>query len=375
MRVLAVILTLPVLTLAWAQGGAPTAPAAVQLQLQQKPATELLIKSPTGQLIKAPANINIKLHTQVLKEPASVSDVLRYNGLSDDPTTLDMLKRMNPDKDFSSGQIPAGTKIDLYTPTIKDPANKTDIKGLGMTFDSPVVGKWAVREQVAEVASTRKAAYELSPNVYENGADWDVHKKVVSDIDEAAQVLQAKADTMSSADLAVAQYQIEYASRRAAQLNEKAAEVGTISAWDITSAQEAAAPTQTMTARMLSGQTPMPLRRVKVSVVQQGTTQDVKGLQVYVLPAGIVDDPQLFSDADILTYLNRFSFIDETSPSVQNVAIFDARVWVGEKFQHAQMAELIKHKQLKKYRTIHDPNMLQPTLDLVFNMPDDLVKP
>jgi hypothetical protein len=139
--------------------------------------------------------------------------------------------------------------------------------------------------------------------------------------------------------------------------------------------QFAAAPTQPMAARMMSGQTPLPLRRVKVSVLREGTSEDVKGLQVYVLPAGIMDEPQLFSDDEVLSYLTRFSFIDETSPAVQNVAVFDARVWVGAKLKYAEMARLVKQGQLKKYLPINDPNMIEPILELVFRAPADLVEP
>src|SRR5205823_11902257 len=118
-----------------------------------------------------------------------------------------------------------------------------------------------------------------------------------------------------------------------------------------------------------------PLRRVRVRVLKQDTDDDVRGLQVYVLPAGIVDRPNLFLTDEVLNYLTRFSFQDETSPSAQNVPVFDARIWIGPKFKFNEMTSAVKAKQLMKFQPINDPGLNSPAVELVFRAPTDIVSP
>jgi hypothetical protein len=150
---------------------------------------------------------------------------------------------------------------------------------------------------------------------------------------------------------------------------------GKISPDEVTVLKRAATPTQDMVQRLMSGQTPLPLRRVKVNVLKGDSQENVKGLQVYVLPAGILDFPAGFTDEDVQTYLTRFSFVDETSPSIGNIAVFDTRVWVGPKMQFREMAKLVRSKSLSKFRPIDDPTLASPTVELVFRSPADVVRP
>lgn len=143
---------------------------------------------------------------------------------------------------------------------------------------------------------------------------------------------------------------------------------------DLVSAlRKEASATEAMVSRMSAGQAPLPNRLVTVSVFKEATDQEVKGLQVYVLPSKVVDHPEYFTDDQIRSYLTGFSFVRETSPSMQNIPVFDTRVWVGPTSKFDEMAQLIRNKALKKYRPVNNLDMM--SLDLVFRDPGDIVIP
>ena len=244
-----------------------------------------------------------------------------------------------------------------------------------MALDTPMVAKWAVRDQVVRAAEVKKVAYSFPTTAFEDKPSFVAHRKFTSDIDSAAKAVEGKADSLTAADLAVAQYQIKFASIRAEAANRNASATGKFSAEDISLLSKAAAPTQDIANRLRSGQSPLPVRRVKVSVLKGDSDEGVKGLQVYVLPAGILDNLNGFTEDEVRSYLTRFSFIDETSPSIGNIAVFDTRVWVGPKLKFAEMAKLVHDGGLKKYRPIDDPSLANPTVELVFRSPSDIVRP
>jgi hypothetical protein len=101
----------------------------------------------------------------------------------------------------------------------------------------------------------------------------------------------------------------------------------------------------------------------------------VKGLQVYVLPGAVIDEPTLYSASDIRKLLMHFSFTQLTSPAVQELAVFDTRVWVGPRMKHDEMIRLVGDGKLKAFRVINDPMVRSDALELTFVAPDDLVQP
>jgi hypothetical protein len=368
MRALTLCALAVVASACWAQ-----TPPISNLQIQQAPAKQLLFVDSDGMTKKAPNGTHLRLHTEMLPKSEKVGDVLRRNGLSEDQKTMGMLKRLNPTQDFTHGEVPAGTKLDLFVP--KTAIADTSSTSKPITFDTAVVAKWAVRDQVFQAANVKKAAYGLPRDAYNDRAMLVEHRKVVSDIDTAAKLVEAKADSLTAADLAVAKYEIQYANLRADAINRKAAESGNVLPSELASLKEASAATQAMIPRLMSGQSPLPLRRVKVNVLKRDTQEGVKGLQVYVLPAGILDFPSGFTEEDVQTFLTRFSFVDETSPSTGNIAVFDTRIWIGPKLHFKEMARLVRTGRLTKFRPIDDPGMASPTVELVFRAPDDVVQP
>jgi hypothetical protein len=336
---------------------------------------DILVVGPQGQPKKAPTDMQVELRTEVLHRDEGVGDLLRRNGLNEDAKTVDMLKRMNPGHDFSSGTLRAGTKVDLFVPKPGDNRPAVDHDAGRVTFSNPAVAKLAAVDRMKRADDVRNAAYALPPTAFANAKDLATHRQSVTHIETAARLFHTKADALAPPDFAVAKYQIDYATRLAAAVNEQAQRTGKIASADVRAASAAAASTQPMTIRLMSGQSPLPLRRVKVRVLKQDSDDDVRGLQVYLLPAGLIDRPDLFAFDEVLTYLTRFSFIDETSPSSQNIPVFDARVWVGPKLKFSEMAAAVKARQLTKFRPINDPDLGSPVVELVFRAPADVMAP
>ena len=337
----------------------------------QTPAKKLLLVAEDGTLVQAPGKPTLRLRSETLDRPEKVGDFLRRNGLSEDPKTIGMLKRVNPTQSFDMEELPRGTRLDLFAPNVKaggPPPTKP------MTFDTSLVAKWAVKDDVVRASQLRTAAYRLPAAAFEDQWALQSHRKLVSEIDGVAKLVEARADSLSASDLAVAKYQIQYASIRAEGVNQSGA-LGKISGEDIASLRQAVAPAQNMAERLRSGQSPLPTRRVKVNVFKGDTKEDVKGLQVYVLPAGIFNAPANFSDEDIYGYLTSFSFGDETSPALDNIAVFNTRVWVGPKFRFREMAKLVRSKGIDKFLPINDPFASTPSVELVFRSPADVVSP
>jgi len=168
---------------AWAQGTAPLGP------VQHLPAKKLLIVEGDGRVKKAPTRAQLRLHAEVLNKPEAVGDILRRNGLSEDSETVGMLKRLNPAHDFSRGTVAAGTKLVMFAPEHVTNQTAAVISEERLTFDSPLVAKWAVRDQVARAAANFTQASKLPRRTFENTASQSAHLKAVSDINTAAKVL------------------------------------------------------------------------------------------------------------------------------------------------------------------------------------------
>lgn len=363
---------------AWAQTGTVTRPArppAQVLQPQPKPAKKPVIVSPKAETraVQPDAKLQPKTKTEALSEPQSIGDTLRRPGLTEDLRSVDTPRRINPDQDVSPGQPPADARIDTVAPRAGagiDPARQ----GL-VTSDSPAAAKLAVREQVDQTARIRTDANRLTEKSFATPADLRTHRQAVSTIAGAAKVLETKAAVLPPADLAIAQYQIDFATRQAAEVNRAATAGKLVSNEQVKAVQSAAGPVQPMASRIMSGQRPFPVRKVSVRVGRKDAGDEVTGLQVYVLPGGILDDPSLFSESEIRSYLTRFSFTQLTSPAVQEVAVFDMRVWVGPRMNYDEMVRLVGERQVKKFRVINDPKVGDQLIELTFVAPDDLVEP
>ena len=362
---------------AWAQTDTVTRPArppAQVLQPQARPITKPAIvpKSET-RAVQPDAKIGPK--TGTLSEPQSSGDTFRRPGLMEDSRSLDLPGRIIPRQrqDVSPRQPPADASTDIVAPKT-GAAIDPDRKGL-VTPDSPAAAKLAAREQVDQTARIRTDANRLTEKSFATPADLRNHRQAVSSIERAAKVLESKSAGLQPSDLAIAQYQIAYATRQADGVNRAATAGHVVSNERVRAVQSAAGYVQPMTSRIMSGQRPFPVRKVSVSVWRKGANDEVAGLQVYVLPGGILDDPSLFSESEIRSLLTRLSFTQLTSPAAQDVAVFDMRVWVGPRMNYDEMVHLVGQRQVKKFRVINDLTLGDQLIELKFVAPDDMVEP
>ena len=337
------------------------------------PAKQLLLVGPDGKKIAAPKNLPLELKTQVLEHGAGIESVLHANGLADDARTRAMLKRLNPDSDFSGGQVAAGTKLHVYAPKLDSETDRQRVGDHLVSFDAAMVGRWAVRDQAALVADLQTSTRRLDAGAFAGRDALLRHQKAVTDIARASKLLQERADTLSAEDFAVARYQIDYASRLATNLNQDVLASGKADEASADAVVKAADGTQPVVMRMMSGQAPLPRLRVKVNVVDAAAAP-VKGLQVYALPSGVMDRPELFSDTEVLSFLTTFSFVDETSPASQDVPLFDARLWVGPKMKFKEMTALVKAGRITLFQPLGNAAP-GTTPEMTFRAPTELVQP
>jgi hypothetical protein len=335
----------------------------------------VLVVDEAGAVKRAPEQLKLRLHSETLNAPEDVGSVLGRNGLSNDPKTLGMLKKLNPTQDFSKGALPMGTKLDVLVPrTGEEDFGKKFLVGKKVTFESPEIAKWAVHDELTRAARIKSTAYRLAPSAYERPESLAEHRKLVTDIDKAAKVVATKADSLSATDLAVAKYELQYASIRAEQFNDLAKR-GSATDSDLAAFKEVAAPTQRMIPRVTSGQSPVPYRRVRVVVSKGESQEDAKELQVYVLPAGVLANPTKFSKEDIETYLSKFSFQEEASPASADIPVFDTRIWIGPRLKFPEMVRLIQSGAVSKVHPVADSDPLASFTVVRFRAPTDVVSP
>jgi hypothetical protein len=356
---------------AWAQTGVDARRArqpAQVLQPQPRPATNPVMVTPKAETRATQPAAKRQPKTEALSEPRSVGDTIRRPGVTEDLRSVDTSRRIDPD--LSARQSPVAARVDLDEPRAGAGADSQAVKS-----DSPATARVAVREQVDQTARIRTDANRLTERSFATPADLRTHRQAVSNIEKAAKVLETKAAGLPPSDLAIAQYQIDYATRQAAGVNRAAKGGLVVSNAQVQAVQSAAGPVQPMASRIMSGQRPFPVRKVSVRVGQKEGGDEVAGLQVYVLPGGILDDPSLFNESEIRSYLTRFSFTQLTSPAAQEVAVFDMRVWVGPRMNYDEMVRLVGEREVKKFRVINDPTVSNQLIELTFIAPDDLVEP
>ncbi len=358
---------------AWAQTGTDAQrarPPAQVLQPQPRPATKPVMVTPKAETRATQPAAKRQPKTEALSEPRGVGDTIRRPGVTEDLRSVDTSRRIDADRDPSPRQSPAAARVDLDEPRAGAGADRQAV-----TSDSPAAARLAVREQVDQTARIRTDATRLTEKSFATPADLRTHRQAVSTIEQAAKVLETKAAVLPPSDLAIAQYQIDYATRQAAGVNRAAKGGLVVSNAQVKAVQSAAGPVQPMASRIMSGQRPFPVRKVSVRVGQKEGGDEVAGLQVYVLPGGILDDPSLFNESEIRSYLTRFSFTQLTSPAAQEVAVFDMRVWVGPRMNYDEMVRLVGEREVKKFRVINDPTVSNQLIELTFIAPDDLVEP
>ncbi len=250
--------------------------------------------------------------------------------------------------------------------TVQERANRTG---------SAPTAAVSAREHVLVTRRLKNDASRLSEQSFAKPSDLHTHRKAVATLETAAKSLEDKARRLPPIDFAAAEFQIDHASRIAARVNSAATAGHIIGGAQVEAVQRAARTVEPIARRIAAGQRPLPVRWVSVRVGQKETSDEVKGLQVYVLPGAVLDEPTLYSASDIRKLLTHFSFTGLTSPAVQELAVFDTRVWVGPRMKYDEMVDLVGQGKLKKFRVIDKPTVGDAAIELTFVAPDDLVQP
>jgi hypothetical protein len=233
----------------------------------------------------------------------------------------------------------------------------------------------AAREQVAVAGRLKSEANRLSEQSFARPADLRMHRDAVATLENAASTLARNAHRLEPADFTAAEYQIDHANRMAARVNSTATAGQVVGTAQAEAVRNASRNVQPIAIRIASGQPPLPVRHVSVRVARKDAADEVRGLQVYVLPGGILDEPALYSPAEIRKYLTHFSFSQLTSPAEEELRVFDTRLWVGPRMKYDEMVNLVSQGKVKNYRVIDNPAIGNTPIELTFVAPDDLVQP
>jgi hypothetical protein len=330
-------------------------------------------RPPTADIATESKNIRDTIRRPDLAQDTRIADPRVRFDPAQDGRIADPRVRVDPDADVLVRQPPVSAGNDFAEP--RTGAGAEAVRQDPVAANSPAAAKLAVRQQVDQTARVRNDANRLTEKSFALPADLHAHRQAVSTIERAARTLETRAVALPPSDLAVAQYHIDYATRQAAGVNRAATGGQLVSNEQVRAVQNAATPVQSMTSRIMSGQRPFPARKVSVRVGSKDGREEIGGLQVYVLPGGVLDNPGLFSESEIRSYLTRFSFTQLTSPAEQEVAVFDMRLWIGPRMNFDPMIQLVADNQLKKFRVINDPTVADRIVQLTFTAPDDLIEP
>lgn len=355
----------------------PAQPARAPLQ-QPSPAQEL--RTPAQEAITAnPSIVNPpRMPSELFPQRDAGTVILNRNPLPEDEPNNEVFKRRDLTRDFPKSDSPAATRIDPAAPKATVIDGKFGVPPSGNTATSPAIpsfAKLAVGHQVQRVAAIETTAHRLPSRAFDTPALANAHLTEITRIRDASMALDKTAHTLAISELWAAQYQMKQAAGQAELVNQRAAFGGKIGADDIAALKKSAASAQAVGDRLAAGQPPFPLRAVNVVVLKDGTDEHAKNLQVYVLPSGPFNNPEMFDVQEIETYLGNFSFAKEASPVSQNIFNFDARVCVGPKLKFREMANLVKRRGLTKCKPLSDPSLALQTIELTFRSPTDITQP
>lgn len=346
-------------------------PSANPVALSGTLAREAFVTSPDGRLVKANRTPNVWLQSEVLDKPETIDEILARRNLVNDDKTREMLRVLNPKSDFSKGVLQKGSKVDMFAvlPDSSSPSSATKY-----TFDGGNLSKFAFVSQAERSLRNSDAALQLPTKAFGRPQFASAHVQNTQDIRKAAETLQAKSEKLSKLDIAVAQYQVEFANRQAELVTASAGQ-GSVPREQVFAAQMSARALKSTAERVESGKPAAELRTLRVNVFRGTTTEHVSPLQVYVVPAGAIESRGLWTREDVESWLNHFSFANDASPVEQGIPTnFDPRICIGPKNAAREMAALIVANKLTTCRK-PDVSASDSSTVLTFRSPADVAKP
>ncbi|MEO8249031.1 MAG: hypothetical protein ABI589_06645 [Burkholderiales bacterium] len=257
-------------------------------------------------------------------------------------------------------------------------------RDLSTTLDRTQYARFKVAAEADRATEVKSAAARLPTSSYARSADKVQHQELLTRVDSTARWLEQRAPKLPAADLALSRYYLQSAGNTAQRLNMQAGagqssgfpalpSARRIEPGDLQRLETATEPLVRMQSRIARGQTPFERRRVTVTVRDADGREVTEPLRVYVLPAGLIDNP---SDAELIRdLLHELTFERLTSPASGAVLGGDMRVWVGPDFQYEQMAQLVMDGRVTRYAPVQGHRPGEPDPNLLFVSPASITDP
>ena len=328
-----------------------------------------------------PRDVGVVKQREIVQQSQSVDRFLRRKGMVPDARTVDTFKKMNPAV-TSVGRIPAHTGVTVFVPGSDGVADAR--RPARARVDQAQAARFTAALEVDRVARVRAQASALPASAYQRPDDAARHRALLARVDDTAQLVQTHAAELPSRELALSRYYLWQASTKAAQLNAHALQAqpaplpGPVAApideAQLTQLARATGPVQQMGERLARGLAPFERRRVTVTVQDRDGHNLRNPLRVYVLPAGLIDNPPPAPDL-LLDLLSELTFERLTSPASGTVFEGDMRVWVGPDFEYEQMARLIMQGKLTHFVPVRGHESGGADANLLFVAPDGITVP
>lgn len=348
---------------------AQTPESARQFKATKVAAPKVELVSPVGAKLGAFNTAGYEQRTIWSPQDQNVRDLLSRSGLQLDPATLKSLRTLNPNI-RQDGMVPAGAKVTYFAP--KFDSDKPAPADSMAIVDMASLAKYAVSPEVADARAVRLQTTQLKLDKYDRQPDFETHRQLVRNIESAATSVESKAGRMTAKDLALSRYYLSAANAKAATLTKANVK---ISEAQVHSLKLSAQPVQGMQMMLRSSDSPFEYRPVVVRVADAQGSPQVGPLRVYVLPSGLIADPETYSEREIEQYLIDLSFEKLTTPSRSMVAQADMRVWVGPDHSYAGMARLVKQRQPIRFNRLDVSPAGASDREVDFSAPLDVVRP
>jgi hypothetical protein len=332
---------------------------------------KLQVVKPDGtRMVAAP----VAIHKQVewTASEQTVQQYLSRQGILVDQQTLDAFARMNPGV-AANGVIPAQSRVSLYVPewSARPPIAGGEPKA---ALDFAQIAKHSIRPEVTAVQHTRASALKLREDAFDKPGDFVAYQQATADLDRTAKLIEQRAPSLSSSELALSRYYLAAANTNAeAALNFNKSKLA-IPSESVRALDTATANLRTMEKRLQSGQAPFSYREVTV-VVQAEQAQQPTELRVYVLPPGIVNRPQTFGKDLVRELLVELAFKQRTTPSTGMAESGEMLLWVGPDHAYDAMAQLVVEQRLRKFVSLGGGTTALAQQRVELKSPSDVVNP
>jgi hypothetical protein len=327
------------------QGPSKTSSAAAPRAGTQAPAARLVRPDDSGAAAKSsPARVRPDAVT--IRGSESRDQVFSRNRLSQDPVTVDTVRRMNPTVNLDRLDTHAGQP--LYVPKL---AQSPHPEGTVLQIRDPNFARVQLAQDRQDLARLQKKTSVEKEAVFESPKLAPRHQAVLKNATLATQRLESFTAAMSPRDVALLNAQFGTVHRVA----DPAVAMSTVGKPDhpltterITSLESIAQPLQSVV-RVTSrpGVTYEDLRReVKVVVTGADPARVPRPWRVYVLPAAMVDRPGDYADDTLLSLLRGLTFTTLTTPTSERFVFSDLALWLGPEDAYAAALADVRNRRV-----------------------------